>query len=168
MALVKCKECTAEISDKTDKCPQCGAPAKKRTSAFTWIITIVVLLWVIGYISGGSGGDTGSSVSAASAPSAKDTAMGNVHLEYTWHKEGFDNVMEATFVIKNGSQREIKDVEIECTHYAKSGTRIDSNKRTIFDVIPANGKKRFEDFNMGLIHTQVHRTSCDIIDLEIT
>lgn len=26
MALIKCKECGKEISDKSDKCPHCGAP----------------------------------------------------------------------------------------------------------------------------------------------
>ena len=26
MALVKCKECNKEISDKAEKCPNCGCP----------------------------------------------------------------------------------------------------------------------------------------------
>lgn len=38
MALIKCGECNAEMSDKADKCPKCGAPAKKKTSLFTWIV----------------------------------------------------------------------------------------------------------------------------------
>lgn len=38
MALVKCKECGAEISKKAKKCPQCGAPNKKKTSVFTLIV----------------------------------------------------------------------------------------------------------------------------------
>jgi len=26
MAMIKCKECNEEISDKAEKCPKCGAP----------------------------------------------------------------------------------------------------------------------------------------------
>lgn len=46
MALKKCKECGNEISNKADKCPQCGAPQKKRTSVFTWIVLIFIIFSV--------------------------------------------------------------------------------------------------------------------------
>ena len=29
MALIKCKECGKEVSDKALQCPNCGAPVKK-------------------------------------------------------------------------------------------------------------------------------------------
>jgi len=50
MALVKCKECGQEVSQKAGSCPKCGAPIKKKTSMVTWVIVILFILWLIGYI----------------------------------------------------------------------------------------------------------------------
>lgn len=38
MALMKCKECDKEISDKAASCPNCGARLPARTSLKTWIV----------------------------------------------------------------------------------------------------------------------------------
>lgn len=43
MALIKCRECGAEISKKAESCPKCGAKQSKPTSLFTWIITGLVV-----------------------------------------------------------------------------------------------------------------------------
>ena len=165
MALTKCKECGEEISKKAEKCPKCGAPAKKKTSLFTWLVTIFVVLLAVGYFSGNPG--TGSSTSSSKQePSPKKVAMENVKIDFSWGKTGFDNVMEANFTVTNNSQYQIKDIEITCTHYAKSGTRIDSNERTIYAVVPPKRKKTFEKFNMGFIHSQAEKTACVITDLK--
>jgi len=42
MALIKCKDCGVGISKKAVVCPECGAPAKKKTSMFTWLVAVVV------------------------------------------------------------------------------------------------------------------------------
>lgn len=165
MALTKCKECSEAISKKAEKCPKCGAPQKKKTSLFTWFVTIILVLWAIGYFSGNSG--ISNTSTANRAPSPKEIAMKNVELDFSWTKEGFGNVMEANFTITNNSDHQIKDIEITCTHYAKSGTRIDSNERTIYDVVPAKSKKTIKKFNMGFIHSQAEKTGCVITDLTV-
>lgn len=38
MALVKCKECGSEISNKAKACPKCGATPPKETSKFTIVV----------------------------------------------------------------------------------------------------------------------------------
>lgn len=48
MALVKCKECGEKISKKAKECPHCGAPVKKKTSLFTWIVTFFIA-WLVFY-----------------------------------------------------------------------------------------------------------------------
>ncbi len=167
MALTKCKGCGEEISKKAEKCPKCGAPQKKRTSLFTWLVTIIVVLWAVGYFAGNPGTSTTSTASAKREPSPKQLAMDNVKLDFSWGKTGFDNIMEADFTVTNNSQYQIKYIEITCTHYAKSGTRIDSNERTIYEVVPVKRKKTFEKFNMGFIHSQAEKTGCAITDLKI-
>lgn len=49
--------------------------------------------------------------------------------------------MDVDFIITNNSDYDIKDIDIRCDHFAKSGTRIDSNKRTIYDIFSVNSKK---------------------------
>ena len=51
VALSACKECGTPISKKAEKCPKCGAPQKKKTSVLTWLVTVILILWVIGYVS---------------------------------------------------------------------------------------------------------------------
>jgi hypothetical protein len=120
------------------------------------------------------GGRSGSALrhsengaSTAQALDPKSTALPLIGLDYKWRKEGFDDVMEADFTVKNGSSYDIKDIEITCHHFGKSGTEIDSNTRTIFDVVKAHSTKKFLKFNMGLIHTQAARSSCAITNLGI-
>ena len=91
-----------------------------------------------------------------------------ITLDYTWRKGAFDSIMEATFIIRNKSTHDIKDIQILCTHFANSGTKIDSNKRTIFEVIKANSKETYSNFNMGFIHEQANSTSCKIKNFLLT
>jgi zinc ribbon protein len=65
MALIKCWECDAEVSQKAATCPKCGAPAKqakpakpatKKSSDLTGLIATVLGsglfgLWLVGYLS---------------------------------------------------------------------------------------------------------------------
>lgn len=46
MALVTCKECGKEVSNKAKTCPSCGAKAPKKTSLLTWLVLILILLGV--------------------------------------------------------------------------------------------------------------------------
>lgn len=75
--------------------------------------------------------------------------------------------MEADFTVKNDGDKDIKDLEIKCRHYAKSGTEIDSNTRTIYDVVKAHSVKKFKKVNMGFIHSQAAQSSCGITDLGV-
>jgi len=97
----------------------------------------------------------------------KEKAMKHVELRYSWGRDPLDAVMIANFTINNISQYDIKDIEISCRHFGKSGTYIDKNTRTIFDVVPSNRAKTFGNFNMGFIHSQAHKSECEITDLKI-
>lgn len=99
--------------------------------------------------------------------SPREQVIPKVKLDFKWGKAGFDNMMEANFTIDNQSDYSIADIVISCEHFGKSGTNIDSNTKTIYDVIPAKKKKRFEKFNMGFIHSQVESSACRIKDLSV-
>lgn len=93
--------------------------------------------------------------------------MNNVELNLAWRKAGFDNVMLADFTVTNSGDRDIRDIAVRCTQYAKSGASLNTNRQTIFDIVPVNSAKTFSDFNMGLIHQQTDSTSCVIYDLAL-
>jgi 5-keto 4-deoxyuronate isomerase len=84
-----------------------------------------------------------------------------------WYKGGFENIMLADFVFKNDNDFPVKDLTVECIHSAPSGTQIDQNTRTIYEVIPAHGTKSIQKFNMGFIHSQAERSSCHIKDYQL-
>ncbi|WP_135475265.1 zinc ribbon domain-containing protein [Pseudoalteromonas sp. KS88] len=46
MALIKCKECGAEVSSKAKTCPKCGAKPAKKTSLITWFVLILIVYLV--------------------------------------------------------------------------------------------------------------------------
>lgn len=75
--------------------------------------------------------------------------------------------MEADFTIRNNGTKAIKDIEIECVHFAPSGTRIDSNKRTIYEVIEPGKTRVFKDFSMGFMHSQADSSNCKIKSIQI-
>lgn len=107
------------------------------------------------------------SPSPSPTPMSKDDAKGQIAVDYKWTKGGFDNIMLVDFTFSNPTPYSAKDITVTCTHYAPSGTEIDSNTRTIYEVVPANGKKKVIKFNMGFIHSQASSSRCSIVDLSM-
>jgi hypothetical protein len=169
----QCKSCKMMIPKGAKICPYC----RKRTgmSLLAKLLLIFIGLGIFASYMGGQKGpatNTGrnpspSDVTNYSPEDAKAAALGSMQLKYSWRKEGFDNIMIANFTIINNGPRDVKDIQITCTHFAKSGTRIDSNTRTIYDIVKAGKKKRFNKFNMGFIHSQAQSSSCEITDLTL-
>jgi len=85
--------------------------------------------------------------------------------DFGWSTGGFGNIMEANFTIKNELSISIKDIEITCKHSSPSGTYIDSNSRTIYEIIKAGRTRTFNKVNMGFIHSQASRSSCKVVGM---
>jgi hypothetical protein len=136
---------------------------------WAWTAAILLLLMAFGEFSStlqsafSSGGSPAASHVATIDP--KHELMKSVQLDFKWEKGGFDNIMFADFTIKNPTAHAFKDFEITCTHYGPSGTTIDSNTRTLYEVVGANATKRIRHFDMGFIHSQVKTSNCKITDL---
>jgi hypothetical protein len=108
----------------------------------------------------------GGSGNTPREPDPQQAALSNIELKnLSWHKAGFDSIMEVTVTFVNRGARSVKDIELTCEHVSNSGTRIDSNKRTIYEIVPALKSKSVKNFNMGFIHSQAVKTSCFVSDL---
>jgi len=76
MALVKCKECGAQISDMAKACPQCGAAPKPSTSRTTIAVGGLFILAVAGMVSNANKSDVNyqTTASQAAAPTGTNAA----------------------------------------------------------------------------------------------
>jgi len=164
MALRPCKECKQQISTDAKVCPHCGK--KVGMGAGSGCLLVFLALIILGGVNSALHHSGDGSVGTPVAD-PKSTALSQVSLDFKWGKEGFGNIMEANFTVKNDSNYDIKDLEISCHHYAASGTQIDSNTRTIYDIVKAHSTKKFMKFNMGFIHSQATKSSCSITDLSV-
>jgi hypothetical protein len=109
-----------------------------------------------------------SQVTGKPEPTPKELAMKNTYIaKWGWYKDDFGDIMMANFTIQDNSDTAIKDIEIRCDHSAPSGTVIDSNTRTIYEIVKAHSKRTFKNFNMGFIHSQAASSSCVIENLEL-
>lgn len=155
-----CTHCGKQVSKSVRKCPDCGKSVKK-LSAIHWVGIILGCLLLIGIINSPNDAPSKESI-PISQKNTKGEIASKLELDFSWRKVGFGSIMEADFKIINNSEEDVKDIDIQCNHYAKSGTKIDSNSRTIYEVIKANSKRSFNNFNMGFMHDQANSSSCHI------
>ena len=163
-----CGACGADLAGDTIVTKLVAPPPaspKKQTGGRLFLALLAVII-LIGVISNNK--SSPSPLSSTSKPEpvdAKELLLKQVKLQYSWTKEGFGSLMKANFTVTNPTGIAFKDVEITCRHTAPSGTEIDSNVRTIYEVVGANSTWKKQDFDMGFIHSQVQRSSCSITDL---
>lgn len=172
MGIKECKECKRDVNTSDKVCPYCGIkyPAG-RLSLPVKIFVITFMLFIIGVILGGPEEyrkpDLSSVVSQESIVISPGRALRELQLGFQWSKSESDDVMIADFTIMNPLDYAIKDIEITCTFYSKSGDKINSNKITINDVVPSKERKVFKEFNMGPIHSKTYSTGCNCTNVKI-
>ncbi len=177
---IQCSNCSQEISRKAPNCPKCGHPNKvaKHLSGWEVLMYLGMCFAVIWWLATPDSASDSRGASAATAPDPKSAtvntpdpksqAVSKIELKnLRWGKGGFGNVMEVSVTLINNGQRDVKDIELKCEHFSNSGTRIDSNKRVIYEIIPAGKSKTIKEFNMGLIHNQATKTGCHVSDLAL-
>ncbi len=78
MAMVNCKECKKEISNKAAACPHCGVknPGTRMRDALAGLVVVIIGVWILSQCVGGESktSDTGEPKAAASLPA---TAQAN-------------------------------------------------------------------------------------------
>lgn len=182
-----CSRCGVELADASRFCYFCGAAAIPPTpAAKPGIPPIAKILLVLAGVSlfgvsvsllipkkyADRLAPEKSALVASTSPTPfvdrrtpKEIALQEVKLDFQGTLAGFGNVLEMDFTITNPTIYAVKDFQITCKHFAKSGTAIDSNTRTVYDVVPAKGKKKIRNFNMGFINSQTATSSCRIVNL---
>jgi hypothetical protein len=102
---------------------------------------------------------------ASKHPASKAEALKNFRVgALSWKKSGFGMIMVASFDILNYNDFPVKDVEITCAHSANSGSKIDTNVRTVYEIVSGRSYLLVSDFNMGFIHSAVTSSDCRVTD----
>jgi hypothetical protein len=92
MALVNCKECYSEVSDKAFDCPKCGAKLRKPTrSVFGKIIkytfigfNLLMIWWFVAGMGVGAETVNAASSEAEQAGAAIGTGLGAMMIIFIW------------------------------------------------------------------------------------
>jgi len=102
------------------------------------------------------------------AADQKLQAIKNISMKTDWQKGGFGSVLQLDAIISNNSDITVFDFNIICVNFGKSGTIIGKTEKTVFDTIKARETKRFDNINMGFLHSQTDAVRCSIVDLKIS
>lgn len=88
-------------------------------------------------------------------------------VDVSGEKGGFDTVFILSGTLHNSAEVDIKDAQIRCALFGPSGTELGAVEETLYEIVPANGDKRFSELNMGFMSSQqVARHDCAIVDAE--
>ena len=160
-------------------CPQCQnqytIPAKRKITVADLrgiliiigvIAMIPISIWIIDVFKPGWDGSFGVTSNNAVIKVEDPKTLIKIQA-FSWQRTGLDVVMLANFSIKNELPVDIKDFTITCTHSGKSGTIIDSNSKTIFDIIKSGETKQFLNVNMGFIDNQASSSRAEITDFAV-
>ena len=77
-------------------------------------------------------------------------------------KVAFGNVLLMDFTMRNYGLSHLKDFVIECDIKGPSGTVMDQNRITLYQMIEAGTTRTFRKVNMGLVNSQSTNASCRI------
>lgn len=105
-----------------------------------------------------------SSAAAAQVVADHQAQMDKIKMDWSGRRAGFGNVFVATFKLKNENPFDVKDVVVECSHQAPSGTDVGRRRETLYRLIKAGASTVAKDINMGFLHQQATRATCGVRD----
>lgn len=80
----------------------------------------------------------------------------------SWSKTGFGVVGVVTLTVENKNSFGVKDVTIGCEFTGKSGTKLHTTSKTIYETMKPNSSRAFKEVNVGFIPEQAARGGCSV------
>lgn len=88
-------------------------------------------------------------------------------VDYNRDKEWFGTVANFSLTLKNNSQIDYKDISLKAIYYSKSDTELDSNRATIYEILPAWATKTFKSVNFWFVHSQTSKAKVSVTSAEL-
>jgi hypothetical protein len=87
--------------------------------------------------------------------------------QYNWMTSGFGTVLMVDITIANPTPHSVKDVEIRCSTFGSSGTKLGDLRQTIYELVKPMSTTEVKQLNLGFIHQQTEKVGCIISDMVI-
>lgn len=84
---------------------------------------------------------------------------------FTWSKAVPAIAIQADLTIESALPFALKEIEVACAQFARSGVVIDSRRRTITEVVPAHGRLQVDALDIGPIHPEAGSSGCRIVNV---
>lgn len=93
--------------------------------------------------------------------------VANIKLEKVQlSKGGLATVGSVSFSIRNDNDFEVRDIDIRCEFWEKSGGAIGESRKTVHGTVKAKSTKVVNNFNLGFINPQATRGGCEVTDVQ--
>lgn len=181
--LKPCPKCRNPLANTAKSCPKCGHEFEHLTigSIAKWLIVAIIAFEAYTCSKSENTYDAYKEKSDAAyreTQQAKDKIkmrdsvrlekhkekVRNMELTFSWRRIAFDTIMQADIEITNNNDFDVSDLEIRCAYSGKSGTNIDQNTYTIYDIVPAYSTKEFNDVDIGFVVPQATTAGCVIVN----
>ena len=163
---VKCPKCGRSVLKSQKNCPDCKTRINKLEPKH-WIIAAIFSFLVYSLVVSVDETEEKQTTTTPKKTDIKEEVREKLKLDYSWQKGEFASIMTADFTVTNNSLYDVKDIEIKCEHFSKSGTNIDSNSRSIYEDFPAGKSRSFPEFNMGFMLDQAYKTGCIVKNFKV-
>jgi hypothetical protein len=80
---------------------------------------------------------------------------------FNWSKAV--GVMQANLTIESALPFALKEIEVACAQFARSGVEIESTRRTIVEAVPAGGRLQVAALDIGPIHPEAGSSGCRVV-----
>jgi hypothetical protein len=84
---------------------------------------------------------------------------------FTWSKAVPEIVIQADLTIESALPFALKEIEVACAQFARTGVVIDSQRRTITELVPAHGSLQVEALVIGPVHPEAGSSGCRILNV---
>ncbi|MDP2682706.1 MAG: FxLYD domain-containing protein [Deltaproteobacteria bacterium] len=138
MALKVCKECGKEVSTEAEKCPNCGAPVKKKGIGCLGAIGVIFVFLVIISILGSLGHKSSTNNITTVTPEIKlDIVKG-----WEWTSEGDWNHIRGS--VKNIGEVPVGYFEVRAEYMNSKGSVVDTDYTNSGERLNPGAAKKFE------------------------
>jgi len=109
------------------------------------------------------------STTSSNQPSFGPMRDGTVEIVEPWSggRSCFDTGLTVNLSIRNTNSFDVKDIVVHSSGTAPSGTHIDDNECTIYEVVKAGQTKKINGFDRGFLLSQVSNVGCEIRNYEV-
>lgn len=80
--------------------------------------------------------------------------------------ESLDRVVEANFYVQNKSDRDIKNIAVQCEFFDEHGSYVDQERWTLFETVPAGQSIRLSQAAKRFVSTRARALNCKIADFQ--